>query len=186
MPPDALRTYRLLSPLAQVTGISSGPRKAHPPNRASPARDRSGSRSNSIGSAASAISALDIAMWDIAGKYFDVPTYQLLGGGKTRDKARVYYHVFGDTKEKLIQGVKDAKAKGFTAVGHLTPFLDEDKALPFFPGDHLKVELEHLGSQRRMLRLVPTGPRYVSMVEQAVCLLVAPQGRVRPITPGDW
>ena len=38
-------------------------------------------------------------------------------------KARVYYHVFGDTKEKLIQGCRDAKRQGFTAVGHLTPFL---------------------------------------------------------------
>ena len=50
-----------------------------------------------------ALSALDIAMWDIAGKYFGVPTYQLLGG-KTRDKARVYYHVFGETRETLVQG----------------------------------------------------------------------------------
>ena len=97
-----------------------------------------------------AISALDIAMWDIAGKYFDVPTYQLLGGGKTRDKARVYYHVFGDTKEKLIQGVKDAKAKGFTAVGHLTPFLDEDKDLPFFQTHVNKIRdaIETVGAYR--------------------------------------
>ena len=78
-----------------------------------------------------ALSALDIAMWDIAGKHFGVPVYQLLGG-KTRNKARVYYHVFGDTREKLIQGVKDAKAKGFTAVGHLTPFLDEARDVPYF------------------------------------------------------
>ena len=78
-----------------------------------------------------ALSAIDIALWDIAGKYFGVPVYQLLGG-KTRDKARVYYHVFGDTKEKLIQGCRDAKAQGFTAVGHLTPFLDEDHSIPFF------------------------------------------------------
>ena len=78
-----------------------------------------------------AISALDIAMWDIAGKHFGVPAYQLMGG-KTRDKARVYYHVFGDTTEVLIQGVKDAKAQGFTAVGHLTPFLDEDRDVPYF------------------------------------------------------
>ena len=78
-----------------------------------------------------AISALDIAMWDIAGKYFGVPVYQLMGG-RTRDKARVYYHVFGDTKEILIQGVKDAKEQGFTAVGHLTPFLDEARDVPFF------------------------------------------------------
>ena len=78
-----------------------------------------------------ALSAIDIALWDIAGKHFGVPVYQLLGG-KTRDKARVYYHVFGDTKEKLIQGIKDAKAQGFTAVGHLTPFLDEDREVPYF------------------------------------------------------
>jgi galactonate dehydratase len=78
-----------------------------------------------------ALSAIDIALWDIAGKHFGVPTYQLLGG-KTRDKARVYYHVFGDTKEKLIEGCREAKRQGFTAVGHLTPFLDEDHDVPFF------------------------------------------------------
>ena len=78
-----------------------------------------------------ALSAIDIALWDIAGKHFGVPTYQLLGG-KTRDKARVYYHVFGDTKEKLIEGCREAKRQGFSAVGHLTPFLDEDHDVPFF------------------------------------------------------
>jgi len=77
-----------------------------------------------------ALSAIDIALWDIAGKHFGVPVYQLLGG-KVRDKARVYYHVFGNTTEKLVQGIKDAKQAGFTAVGHLTPFLDEDRTVPF-------------------------------------------------------
>ena len=72
-----------------------------------------------------ALSAIDIALWDIMGKHFQVPVYQLLGG-KVRDKARVYYHVFGDTKEKLISGIIQAKKDGFTAVGHLTPFLDEN------------------------------------------------------------
>lgn len=78
-----------------------------------------------------ALSAIDIALWDIAGKHFGVPCYQLLGG-KCRHKARVYYHVFGRTKEELLQGVKDAKEQGFTAVGHLTPFLDEPKDVPYF------------------------------------------------------
>ena len=78
-----------------------------------------------------ALSAIDIALWDIAGKYFGVPCYQLFGG-KCRDKARVYYHVRGDTKDKLIQGCIDAKKKGFTAVGHLTPFLDESRDVPYF------------------------------------------------------
>jgi galactonate dehydratase len=78
-----------------------------------------------------ALSAIDIALWDIAGKHLNVPTYQLLGG-KCRDRARVYYHVFGDTREKLIQGCVAAKEMGFTAVGHLTPFLDQDRSIPYF------------------------------------------------------
>lgn len=86
-----------------------------------------------------ALSAVDIALWDIAGKYFGVPCYQLLGG-KCRDKARVYYHVFGDTKEKLIQGCVAAKKKGFTAVGHLTPFLDESRDKPYFKTYADKIE----------------------------------------------
>ena len=60
-----------------------------------------------------------------------MPVYQLMGG-KTRDKARVYYHVNGDTREKLIQGVRAAKDAGFPAVGHLTPFLDEPREVPYF------------------------------------------------------
>lgn len=78
-----------------------------------------------------ALSAIDIALWDIAGKFLGVPCYQLLGG-KCRDKARVYCHVSGRTKEELIQGVIEAKRQGFTAVGHLTPFLDEPRRRPYF------------------------------------------------------
>jgi galactonate dehydratase len=78
-----------------------------------------------------ALSAIDIALWDIMGKHFDVPVHQLLGG-KVRDKARVYYHVFGDTTEVLLAGIVDAKEQGFTAVGHLTPFLDEARDVPYF------------------------------------------------------
>ena len=86
-----------------------------------------------------ALSAIDIALWDIAGKHFGVPVYQLLGG-KCRDRARVYYHVNGDTKEELIQGCIDAKARGFTAVGHLTPFLDEPRDRPYFKTHADKME----------------------------------------------
>src|SRR5688572_21580385 len=78
-----------------------------------------------------ALSAIDIALWDIKGKHYGVPVYELLGG-KTRHKARVYYHVMGNTREKLVQGCIDAKAAGFTAVGHLTPFLDEARDVPYF------------------------------------------------------
>ena len=43
-----------------------------------------------------AMSAIDIALYDIAGKYFNVPVYRLLGG-KCRDKVRVYNHTSGRT-----------------------------------------------------------------------------------------
>ena len=71
-----------------------------------------------------AISAIDIALWDIAGKHFNVPCYKLLGG-RCRDKIRVYYHVIYKTHEELVEGCKKAKQMGFTAVGHLSPFIPE-------------------------------------------------------------
>jgi galactonate dehydratase len=38
-----------------------------------------------------ALSGLDQALWDIAGKHYNVPVYQLLGG-PVRDRVRVYAH----------------------------------------------------------------------------------------------
>lgn len=39
----------------------------------------------------SALSGIDQALWDIAGKHYGAPVYQLLGG-PTRDRVRVYAH----------------------------------------------------------------------------------------------
>ena len=78
-----------------------------------------------------ALSAIDIALWDIAGKHYGVPCYKLLGG-KCRDRLRTYCHVFGQSKEELLQGCVDAKKKGFTAIGHLTPFVDAPRDVPLF------------------------------------------------------
>lgn len=77
------------------------------------------------------ISAIDIALWDIAGKHYGAPIYQLLGG-KTRNKIRTYYHVSGATTEELVENCKQAKEEGFTAIGHLSPFLDEPRSKPYF------------------------------------------------------
>jgi len=41
------------------------------------------------------VSAIEMALWDIAGKVYNAPVYAMLGGGKFRDKIRIY----ADTEE---------------------------------------------------------------------------------------
>lgn len=63
-----------------------------------------------------AISAIDIALWDIAGKYHNVPVYELLGG-KYRDRVRAYgTFIPADTIEENKQIVRELKGKGFTSL----------------------------------------------------------------------
>lgn len=78
----------------------------------------------------SAISAIDIALWDIAGKHFDAPIYELLGG-KSRDKLRTYAHIIGETTVDLVTRCEKARDEGFSAVGHLSPLLDEPRSKPY-------------------------------------------------------
>lgn len=61
----------------------------------------------------SAISAIDIALWDIKGKALGVPVYELLGG-RTRDKVRSYGAVFQFTPEAMAKGCLELKKQGFT------------------------------------------------------------------------
>jgi galactonate dehydratase len=56
----------------------------------------------------SALSGIDMALWDIKGKALGVPVYELLGG-PTRDRVRVYAHA--GTPEQI----RRARARGFTA-----------------------------------------------------------------------
>ncbi len=83
------------------------------------------------GAISGAVSAIDIALWDIKGKFHGVPVYELLGG-RMRHKARLYGHVKGRTRETLIAEAKRLKAAGFTALGHLNPLLDEDETTPYY------------------------------------------------------
>ena len=39
----------------------------------------------------SALAGIDQALWDISGKFYDVPSYKLMGNA-TRDKIRTYAH----------------------------------------------------------------------------------------------
>ena len=81
-----------------------------------------------------ALSAIDIALWDIAGKYFHVPVYKLLGG-KCRDKVRVYNHTAGRTEEELVENTIKGVEEGYTALGHLNPYLDEPRTERYRDGN---------------------------------------------------
>jgi galactonate dehydratase len=67
-----------------------------------------------------AISAIDIALWDIVAKSVNLPVYKLLGG-KCRDKVRVFSNVAGETLEQLAESASRSVKQGFTAL-RVTPF----------------------------------------------------------------
>jgi len=63
-----------------------------------------------------AMSAIDIALWDIASQYYQVPIYMLLGG-KYRDKIRAYgTFIPADTPEESKLIARRLKEQGFTSL----------------------------------------------------------------------
>jgi len=63
----------------------------------------------------SAISGIDIALWDLKGKRLGVPVYDLLGG-KTRDQVRVYTHLNGAIDDELCERALEKIEQGYTAL----------------------------------------------------------------------
>jgi galactonate dehydratase len=56
----------------------------------------------------SAMAAIDIALWDLTGKVYNLPIYKMLGGA-VRDRVRAYTHASD------LRGGKDAVDQGFSA-----------------------------------------------------------------------
>ena len=100
----------------------------------------------------SAISAIDIALWDIKGKALGVPVYELLGGA-CRTKARVYAHIYEKSIEKVLVECERKMNAGFTAFGHLNPFLDEGSDQTWFK-PHVKKMADAIDNVRRIRQVV--------------------------------
>lgn len=63
----------------------------------------------------SAISGIDIALWDLKGRRLGVPVYQLLGG-KVRNKVQVYAWIGGDRPSDIEAAAKARMAQGFKCI----------------------------------------------------------------------
>ncbi|GAA3407672.1 galactonate dehydratase [Paenibacillus hodogayensis] len=63
----------------------------------------------------SAISGIEQALWDIKGKFYNAPVYDLLGGA-CRDRTRVYCWIGGDRPSDVGEAAKRQVEAGFTAV----------------------------------------------------------------------
>jgi len=63
----------------------------------------------------SAVSAIDLALWDIKGKMLGTPLNNLLGG-KSRDRALVYAHATGKDVSEALDSVGKKRELGFRAI----------------------------------------------------------------------
>jgi galactonate dehydratase len=70
-----------------------------------------------------AMSALDVALWDILARLVNRPVYQLLGG-KCRDKVKVFANVTGNTLDQRAESAIQNVERGFLSL----------RTTPFFPG----------------------------------------------------
>jgi galactonate dehydratase len=63
----------------------------------------------------SAISGIDQCLWDIKGKFFGAPVWQLMGGA-CRDRMKVYSWIGGDRPSDVGSAAKERQDNGFTAI----------------------------------------------------------------------
>ncbi len=63
----------------------------------------------------SALSGIDMALWDILGQFLNAPVYQLLGG-RVRDRLRMYAWTDAGTADDYVNSVRDLRQnRGLTA-----------------------------------------------------------------------
>ena len=93
-----------------------------------------------------AISGIEQALWDIAGKAAGLPVHRLLGG-KYRDRIRVYCHVRGDTPQQVAEHARQrVQNEGFSAL-KMSPLRPGSEQMPW--SDTASHAAERLAAVRR-------------------------------------
>ncbi len=63
----------------------------------------------------SALGGIDQALWDIKGKYLDIPVFELLGGA-ARERIRAYQTIGSEDPEQLAELALEAQEQGYSAI----------------------------------------------------------------------
>ncbi len=100
------------------------------------------------------VSAMDVALWDIVGKHFNTPVYNLLGG-KYRDRVRTYTYIY-DTEspggtvgtwtgnpQRLGELAAQLADEGFTGLKFDPLVQSAPRRLPSAPWEISQAEYEH-------------------------------------------
>jgi L-alanine-DL-glutamate epimerase-like enolase superfamily enzyme len=127
----------------------------------------------------SAVSAIDIALWDIKGKHYKEPVWRLLGGAQNPVQAYVTFGLRHYSKEQLIEVAKQLVKQGETrlkmvvAVDPENPRVDAErfKAVRKAVGDEveLMIDANYMFSFNRALELCKLlEPYHITWFEEPV------------------
>ncbi len=98
-----------------------------------------------------AISAIDIALWDIKGKSVNMPTYKLMGG-PVRNKVVSYPHTQGKTIDQLVENCVEAVEAGWKFVRWGQPETGGEFETPGIsvlePVESMKIAVEQMSRVR--------------------------------------
>ena len=90
-----------------------------------------------------AMSAIDIALWDILGKSVDKPVYQLLGG-KCRDRIKVFANVVGSNLDEMARSARASVEQGYVSL----------RVIPFFSGFEQRTSSKSISDALDIVRTI--------------------------------
>jgi galactonate dehydratase len=125
-----------------------------------------------------AMSAVDIALWDLFGKQLGVPVYELLGG-KHRDYVPTFATGNGDSTEEMVDIARRIIDGGFNCMRIHRNLPGERGDFIFEPREHMAMAAEGLAAVRQAIGVAPvlgtdTHHRY-SVAETASFLQMMPR-----------